>query len=377
MRHISSKVNSLALAILFLPLLVYGAKGISIENSVVDRVATEVTLSFDGKIISYNTNSFDIKNALEEKGVSVGEFDVVEPSLSTKLTGGEVVVKIKRAERFLLDDDGRKSFIFSAYEEPRKILEQNKIKFFPEDKIYFDLIFDFYGDDSLGKKIILKRAPILYVNVDGEKKELHSWKSTVSEALEEKGILVGEKDRVTPDRETFVTNKIEVTIVRVAESEVKEMVAIPYSTQVIEDPNLEYGKTYVKQAGINGAKEKTYKIISENGIMVSKTLISTVVTKEAQGKVVVKGTKIVTGKSYTGIATSYPGPTKVACNLFKKGTILKITNLNTGKLGVYVVDDTGGFGGNVIVDLREDIFYELGGTKFGGIFPVKIEQVLN
>ena len=72
--------------------------------------------------------------------------------------------------------------------------------------------------------------------------------------------------------------------------ETKTISAIPYKTKYIEDNTLEVGTEKVEQKGTNGLIKETYKILSSNGVVVSKTLISKD-TYNAMQKVVRKGTK--------------------------------------------------------------------------------------
>ncbi len=66
--------------------------------------------------------------------------------------------------------------------------------------------------------------------------------------------------------------------------------AIPYKTKYIEDSSLEVGKEKVQQNGTNGLITETYKILSLNGVIVSKTLLSKDTYNPMQ-RVVLKGTK--------------------------------------------------------------------------------------
>ncbi len=66
----------------------------------------------------------------------------------------------------------------------------------------------------------------------------------------------------------------------------------------------------------------------------SKKLVKNEVTTKPKSKVVVKGTRFKIGKTQVGKATWYDlcgGCKKVASNTFKKGTVLRLTNLNNGK----------------------------------------------
>lgn len=65
---------------------------------------------------------------------------------------------------------------------------------------------------------------------------------------------------------------------------------IPYKTNYINDNTLEEGKEVIKQNGIDGVKSQTYKILKQNGIIISKSLLSTD-TYSSLEKIVRRGTK--------------------------------------------------------------------------------------
>lgn len=57
--------------------------------------------------------------------------------------------------------------------------------------------------------------------------------------------------------------------------EVENIQTIPYETKYINDSSLSDGEKIIKQSGKNGYKCSTYKVISLNGITISKVLLST------------------------------------------------------------------------------------------------------
>lgn len=65
---------------------------------------------------------------------------------------------------------------------------------------------------------------------------------------------------------------------------------IPYTVNYIDDPELEEGKEVIEQAGAEGAKSITYKIVKYNGMVVSKTVLSTD-TYSALERIIRRGTK--------------------------------------------------------------------------------------
>lgn len=71
---------------------------------------------------------------------------------------------------------------------------------------------------------------------------------------------------------------------------------IPNETEYKKDSTLEKGKQVVEQVGFNGCKSKGYRILKKNGVVISKTLLSTD-TYSPQSKIVRVGTKQVTSNN--------------------------------------------------------------------------------
>lgn len=144
--------------------------------------------------------------------------------------------------------------------------------------------------DSLNV-IEIKRAVPVNLRIDGQTRQVMSYKDTVKEVVEENGIVLGELDRyegVSPDDP--VKAGMEIHVVRVKEEILAEQEYIPYD--VVERPNnsMNSGETKVVTAGQNGVKEKYYKIIYEDGIPISKTFLNEKIIKQALSQVVEFGT---------------------------------------------------------------------------------------
>ena len=67
---------------------------------------------------------------------------------------------------------------------------------------------------------------------------------------------------------------------------------IPFKINYINDSTLEEGTEEIKQYGADGIKSQTYKILKQNGIIVSKSLLSTD-TYSSLEQIVRRGTKKV------------------------------------------------------------------------------------
>ncbi len=115
-------------------------------------------------------------------------------------------------------------------------------------------------------------------------------------------------------------------------SKVKE--EIPFQTEIKENPNMLRGDTKVKQAGHPGEKVVSYNITRENGRTIKKEIVSKKIVKEAENRIVIKGTKVTpsrgTGRlawpAAGGYISSYQG---MRWGRFHKGIdIARPRNLN-------------------------------------------------
>ena len=202
-------------------------------------------------------------------------------------------------------------------------------------------------------------------------------KTTVKEVLEENNIVLEENQKTIPDQETEIeagqtiqiTDKSynEVQISKISEEGVKtsldqllenyapitekivvEQVAIPYETVTRNTTGTEENVTNkVLKEGKDGLKEITYKIKYQNDVEIEKTVISEVVVKEPENKIVQVQNKITaycscakccgksTGRTASG-AKATAGVTVAAPAKFAFGTKLNIGG------HIYTVQDRGG-----------------------------------
>lgn len=78
--------------------------------------------------------------------------------------------------------------------------------------------------------------------------------------------------------------------------DVTEKVAIEPAVEVQKNSVMRVGESKVIREGTQGSKNVTYRVVKENGVVVSEQVIDQEVTKEAVSKIVVKGTKVVRGE---------------------------------------------------------------------------------
>lgn len=139
--------------------------------------------------------------------------------------------------------------------------------------------------------IVIQRAFELTLMNGTEAMSIRTVGKPVSDVLIENGIVLGEMDVVSPALDTLVTPETQIHVTRVALDAVAEYVEVPYET--IEKPNsqLERGTRNVVQQGVAGQKEVVYNIVTQNGEQTAKDWVGERIVTEPVSEIVEYGTK--------------------------------------------------------------------------------------
>lgn len=178
--------------------------------------------------------------------------------------------------------------VFRSTASARTITEafaQAGVDYYPED------IVSAFPDPALGlgSVITIKRALPITLRDGKTTYRVRTWEQTVGSLIKEKGIELGDEDRVSPNLMTPLQKNMPITITRVARTNVTETEVIPAKTVVQKDYYQFVGTSSVVNAGRSGERKNVYLVIREDGELISKTLISTGVVSAAQDRVVREG----------------------------------------------------------------------------------------
>lgn len=194
----------------------------------------------------------------------------------------------------------------SDFLQPIKIIDdanewRGKSKETEPEEIIFDVGAPLYPEDvvkcfpdpklKIGTTIEINRAPVVYLNDGGIKKELRSWVKTVEDLLKEKKIELGDLDKLSVPENKKIKNGMKITITRVGEREEEEAIIIPFKTREIADKSMYKGETKLKQSGRNGKRVKRYRLVYENNKLVSQDLISDEIIEQPKSKIIAYGTR--------------------------------------------------------------------------------------
>jgi len=113
--------------------------------------------------------------------------------------------------------------------------------------------------------------------------------STVAQAFQAAGITVESLDRTEPPPYTVLNNGDQLTLTRVQEVFETEEQIIPFERQVARNESLPEGETRLVQAGANGKVELTYRIVLENDVEISRSVVKSVILQDAAPEIVMVG----------------------------------------------------------------------------------------
>lgn len=115
--------------------------------------------------------------------------------------------------------------------------------------------------------------------------------STARQALESAGLTLGLLDTSEPALFTVLQSGDTVRLTRVTEEFIIDEAQLAYETQTLRNESLPEGERRLIQPGVNGIIENTYRIVHEDGVEVSRTLVKSIIIQAAVPEVVMVGSQ--------------------------------------------------------------------------------------
>lgn len=207
-------------------------------------VTVDVTIVDNGIYKQAVTSRTTVGSVLDEQGIYVGEYDIVTPAVKQVVSDEQVIV-IDRVKKVTVNDGGMTS-------------------------------------------------------------EYYTTKNTVGEMLADNGIELGFYDIIDKSIDSNLEENTSLTITRVVKTTIAVDEPIPFRTVTTESQSLLEGTTKVTANGSDGVLTKKYEVFLHNGVEVSRTEVSSEVTKKPVNKVISVGTRLRPGqapKNYKSVIT--------------------------------------------------------------------------
>lgn len=226
-----------------------------------------------------------VKKVLEDAGITLGEKDVVTPSLDTKLQEGESIT-VEREHLVKLTVEGETKEVSIVGGTVDDLLKQEGITL-KEHQITSQP-----GDTRLANNMEIEVVTQLEVSLtlEGKTEKKNVSATNVGDALTELGVTLGAEDRVEPEAKTQVSDGMEIVVKRVKTEEVTETEAIDYEVSYEYSDAYSAGTEVISREGVPGEKTVKYKVTTVDGEEESKEVVEENVTTDPVTAIVIIGT---------------------------------------------------------------------------------------
>lgn len=220
-----------------------------------------IVVSIDNEESTFVTYKSSVDEVLKENGIEVNEKDKVEPSLNSKVRKNEVI-KLKKAVPVEIVAGGSEIQINTAEDTVEDMLDVED-DYLKENGIDFD-------------------------------------KSV---------------DEISCDLSDKVEEGLSIQLTKVETKDLVEKEQIAFDTVIEKDEDLDSSVKKVKQEGVNGEKEITYKVVYKDGVETKREVKSTKTLSQPVNKVVVQGTALIyASRGANGESVSIKGKKQISCS---------------------------------------------------------------
>jgi hypothetical protein len=329
------------------------------------------------------TRGTSVSDVLRVANVSVAPADRVVPAADTRLTGS-TAVRVLRAFPLTVDVDGAERTVRTTRRTAARLLPElaaapNALVTSAPERL------------ATGARVVVRTPRPVTLQVDGAARSLSATSLTVRELLTAEGITLGANDEVSPALDSRLADGQRVRVTRLAAGQRTALVSVPFGEERRNDPNLDAGQTRVVRAGSTGQNRVVYALTLRDGVEAGRSVVRTEVVRAPVSRIVAVGTRPVARRTTAPrTATAAPAPTSTghsesgqgsyydftaascAHKTLPFGTVVRITNLNTGAVTSCTIRDRGPFGAGRILDMSKDTFGRIAPLS-QGVVPVRID----
>ena len=112
---------------------------------------------------------------------------------------------------------------------------------------------------------------------------------TVDQVLKSNDVQISALDRVDPPVSSVLVGGETIHVIRIREEYSIVESVLPFEQQTVKNESLTEGQSVLIQSGVNGKSQTTYRILTEDGVEVSRTVMSTEIIQPAKPEIVMIG----------------------------------------------------------------------------------------
>ena len=248
-----------------------------------------VTVSIEGKERVVTTFDGTVAEVLDAEGVEIGPHDAVAPSLDSKVSEGSRIA-VSYGRKLSLTVDGRKRTYWTTATTVDDALAQVGRR--------IDTGSDMSTSRSAfisreGLSVVVNTPKDVVVKIGRQRaKPVTTTALTVGEVLIDRGIRLYTDDQVKPGRSARIDDGSRIVVTRFTTTLVRKLRTVGYDTVVRSTDELFVGQTRIAQEGRAGTDRLVFRVVRENGKVVSRRQVRRVTLTEAVDTVELQGTKV-------------------------------------------------------------------------------------
>jgi resuscitation-promoting factor RpfB len=245
-----------------------------------------VDLTIDGRTSTVHTFGGTVADVLADRGVSVGEHDIVSPAPAEQVDDGDdVVVRFGRVLH--VNQDGQERDYWTTALTVDEAIAQLGLR---ADGARLSVSRSQpLGRQGLSLEVATQKDITLVVG--GATSTPTTFALTVGDLLAERQLAVGSLDKLSAPVSTPVSDGMTVRLDRVVQRRVATTVPISYSTTRQKTSSLDKGDTKVAKAGAKGSADVVYLLTVTNGKTTDREVLERTVTREPVSRVILVGTR--------------------------------------------------------------------------------------
>ena len=248
---------------------------------------TTVTLSVEGQPREVTVLGDTVEEVLAAEGISVGEHDLVAPAVDEEVSdGSRINVRFGKPLELTVDGDTRTYWVFAT--EVAAALNELGRTFRGADLSASRSLQ--IGRDGLELEVVTpKRISFALAGKQPVRREVTAL--TVRQALRAVGVRPDRHDQTTPSLRAEVRDgdRVVFTDIEVATRRIRQE-PVAHGTVEREDSSMTEGETEIVQAGRDGVRDVTYRLVYRNGEVVDRRVLRQRLLRAPVDEVVSVGT---------------------------------------------------------------------------------------
>ncbi|MEW1960021.1 ubiquitin-like domain-containing protein [Kineococcus sp. NPDC059986] len=246
----------------------------------------DVVIDADGQRTQASAFGGTVGDVLADKGITVGEHDIVAPAANTELKDGQTIV-VRFGRQLTLTVDGQTKTYWTTAQTVDAALADLDVR--ADGAKLSASRSEPLGRQGLSVDVTTPKAVTLVA--DGKTRQLTSTAADVDALLAEAGVTMRPGDEMSNAGKDPLAAGMTVTVVRVDRSTSTETVAIPHGSRTEQTDQLFTGEKKVTTPGVDGSKTVTFDDLFRDGVRAEHTATGEVVDAAPVDEVVQVGTK--------------------------------------------------------------------------------------